>query len=219
MFQGVFTVIVRIQAGKQQLADIDSFRRRLKSALQDAERDAIAARYGADDVTSAKFALVAFLDEAILSSKDPGREEWRKKTLAVELFGEANAGEVFFDRLQGLIRREEGARLADLLEVYLLCLLLGFEGRYGGALRGESLVLAERVRRRIEEIRSLDYRISPPMELASEAPPPVIRSAPARDLTWLYWMLGILGSALLLFLIYSLHLSWRLEQLRELAGQ
>lgn len=219
LFQGIFTAIVRIQSGKQPLADVETFRRRMKSALQETERDAIAARYSNDDVSNAEFAVVALLDEAILSSKDPGREEWRKKTLNVELFGEANAGEVFFDRLQALVRREESERLADLLEVYLLCLLLGFEGRFGGAMRGESLVLAERVRRRIEAIRGVDYQISPAIEFQEQ---PRMAATPIQqgpDKRWLMWLGGIAASLIVLFLIFKLHLGWRVGDLQELVNR
>ena len=219
IFQGIFTAIVRIQSGKQPLGDIDVFRRRMKSALQEAERDAIVARYSSDDVTNAQFAVVALLDEAILSSKDPGRDGWRKQTLCVDLFGEANAGDVFFDRLQGLVRREETQKLGDVLEVYLLCLLLGFEGRFGGAMRGESLVLAERVRRRIEGIRGLDYRLSPPLDLSTPEPAlPVNQSVkPQRD--WLYWILGLAGGTLLFFAVYSFHLTSVLSDLEGIVAR
>jgi type VI secretion system protein ImpK len=200
LFQGVFTAIVRIQSGRQALGDVEVFRRRMRSALQEAERDAVAARYSTEALSHGQFAAVAFLDEAILSSKDPAREEWRKKTLSAELHGEANAGEVFFDRLQALMRKEDSTQVADVLEVYLLCLLLGFEGKMTGSFRGEALNLGERMRRRIESIRGLDYRVAPPLELRNAAP----RIA--------------LASVLLLFLLYYLHLGWRVGQLQALAG-
>jgi type VI secretion system protein ImpK len=218
-FQGVFTAIVRIQSGRQQLRDTDSFRRRMRQALEEAERDAIAARYSTDDFSNGQMAVVALLDEAILSSNDPGREEWRRQTLNVQLYGEANAGEVFFDRLQALVRREESSRLADVLEVYLLCLLLGFEGKYGGAMRGESLVLAGRVRARIEAIRGLDYQISPRLELATAAEAQVPgRSAPVELARWAKWAAATALALIALFVVYKLHLLWRLGQLQTLTS-
>jgi type VI secretion system protein ImpK len=219
LFQGVFTAIVRIQSGKQPVGDLDVFRRRMKSALQEAERDAITARYSTDEVTNAQFAMVALLDESILSSKDPVREEWRKKTLNVEMFGEANAGEVFFDRLQGLVRRDESPRLADILEVYLLCLLLGFEGRFGGAMRGEALVLAERVRRRIEAIRGMDYQLSPRIEFSAEQAAPSVAVAADPNAGRLRWLAYMAGGLLLLFVVYKLHLVWRMGALQEFVNR
>jgi type VI secretion system protein ImpK len=154
---------------------------------------------------------VAFLDEAILSSKEPKAEEWRKKPLNVELFGQAVAGDVFFDKLLDIERRRDSAQLADLLEVYLLCLLLGFEGRFAPPLRGEAYRIMERLRTRIESIRGSDYKVSPPMEFRAEMPV----AAPAASEKWKWWVLGSLAALLLLFLVYKWSLSWRADQLES----
>jgi len=63
-----------------------------------------------------------------------------------------NPGVVFFEKLERFCSRRDSEQLADILEVYLLCLLLGFEGRYSGSLRGELDSIAEKVRRRIDSI-------------------------------------------------------------------
>jgi len=204
LYQNILTGIVRIQSGRQPLTDIETFRRRMKAALQEGEREASAAGYGSAEIRDAEFAVVAFLDEAILSSREPKAEEWRKKPLNIELFGQAVAGDVFFDKLLEVERRRDSPQLADLLEVYLVCLLLGFEGRFAPPLRGEAYRIMERLRGRIESIRGgMDYRLSPPMEFRAEAPV----AAPAPSGTWRWWVLGSLGGVLLLFLIYKWSLS------------
>ena len=215
LFQGIFTGIVRIQSGKQSLSDLETFRRRMKAALQEVERDAISAGYSNDDIRDAQFAVVALLDEAILSSREPSREEWRPKPLNHELFGEAVAGEVFFDRLHTLGRRHDSTGLADLLEVYLLCILLGFEGRLSGPLRGEAMVMADRLRRRIETIRGADYKLSPPLELAAvpSALPPQVT---ARKTNWALMILGVIGGVIALFLLYKLGLGWSVGSVEQL---
>lgn len=203
LYQGIFTGIVRIQAGRQSLGDLDLFRRRMKAALQEAEKEGRRAGYGAAEIREAEFALVALLDETILSSKEPKADEWRKRPLNIELFGQAIAGDVFFDKLADIERRRDSPQLADLLEVYLLCLLLGFEGRFAPPLRGELYRITERLRGRIEAIRGIDYKLSPPLEvLRAPAPAP-----PAVGHEWLWWALGALGAATGLFLLYWLHLS------------
>ena len=217
LYQGLFTAIVRIQARRQPLPNLETLRRRMKSALQDAQRDAATAGYAAQDIRDAEFAVVAFLDEVILSLKETAREQWAKKTLNVELYGEAIAGEVFFDKLRGISERNDSPQTADLLEVYLLCLLLGFEGRYSGALRSELFLIAERLRRRIEVIRSTDYKLSPSLRIAEavKAPERVTRSG-QRD--WLWWAAGPVGIAAVLFVLYWLHLTWRLSDIRSLVA-
>jgi type VI secretion system protein ImpK len=208
LYQNILTGIVRIQAGRQPLTDVETFRRRMRAALQEVEREASAAGYGSAEFRDAEFAVVAFLDEGILSSKEPKAEEWRKKPLNIELFGQAVAGDVFFDKLLEIERRRDSAQLADLLEVYLMCLLLGFEGRFAPPLRGEAFRIMERLRSRIQSIRGgMDFKLSPPMEFHTETP-----VTPPASGDWRWWVLGAIAGVLLLFLVYKWSLSWRTEQ-------
>jgi type VI secretion system protein ImpK len=203
LYQGILTGIVRIQSGRHGLGDLETFRRRMKAALQEAEKEAGRAGYGPTEIREAEFAAVAFLDETILSSKDARANEWRKSPLNIELFGQAIAGDVFFERLVDIERRRDSPQLADLLEVYLLCLLLGFEGRFAPPLRGEVYRITERLRARIELIRGIDYRFSPPLELQGG----VAQVRPAANNEWLWWAAGALAAAAILFLVYWLDLS------------
>jgi type VI secretion system protein ImpK len=198
LYQGIFTGIVRIQAKRQPLADVETFRKRMKAALQDVEREANVAGYGSAEIRDAEFAVVAFLDETILSSKEPKAEEWRKRPLNIDLFGQAIAGDVFYDKLNDIERRHDSPHLADLIEIYLLCLLLGFEGRFAPPLRGEAYRIMERLRGRIESIRGIDYKLSPPMEFTPEA----AGSAEPVGGEWRWWVLGTLVMTILLFLLY-----------------
>ncbi|HEY6345545.1 MAG TPA: DotU family type IV/VI secretion system protein [Bryobacteraceae bacterium] len=203
LFQSVLTGIVRIQAGRQALGDLETFRRRMKGALQEAEKEAARAGYGPTEIKEAEFAVVAFLDETILSSKETKADEWRKRPLNIELFGQAVAGDVFFEKLADIENRRDSPQLADLLEIYLLCLLLGFEGRFSPPLRGEVYRITERVRSRIEALRGLDYELAPPLEI-HRAPAEV---RPAAGHEWLWWSVGALAAAGILFLAFWLHLS------------
>jgi type VI secretion system protein ImpK len=211
LYQNVLTGIVRIQAGRQPLNDIEVFRKRMKAALQEVEREAGLAGYRSNDVRDAEFAVVAFLDETILSLRDPKAEDWRKKPLNIELFGQAIAGDVFFDKLTDIERRSDSPQLADLLEVYLLCLLLGFEGRFAPPLLGEVSRIAERLRRRIESIRGIDYKLSPAMEFV-QGPVELTPSATGK---WRWWVVGALAFAFLLFLLYRWNLAGRVDELQS----
>jgi len=74
--------------------------------------------------------------------------------MAAELFGQTDAGVVFFEKLERFCSRRDSEQLADILEVYLLCLLLGFEGRYSGSFaRRVGQHCRRKVRRRIDSIR------------------------------------------------------------------
>lgn len=208
LYQSVFTGVVRIQSGRQPLVDLELFRRRMRAALQEVEREAGMAGYGSSEIRDAEFALVAFLDETILSSRDAKADEWRKRPLIIELFGQAIAGDLFFDKLTEIERRRDSPLLADLLEVYLLCLLLGFKGRFGPPLRDEAYRIMERLRGRIETIRGMDYSLSGALEFKAEAPPP--RGWPA----WRWWAIGAAVLALM-FVGYYLSLSLQVERLQS----
>jgi type VI secretion system protein ImpK len=77
-----------------------------------------------------KFALVAFVDETVLSPAHhfPLRDVWEKNALQLIHFKHNIAGQKFFERLDALMQNVEAE--ADVLEVYYLCLLLGYKGRY-----------------------------------------------------------------------------------------
>ncbi|MEF7612875.1 type IVB secretion system protein IcmH/DotU [Aquincola sp. MAHUQ-54] len=98
------------------------------AALDEAGGRALAAGYDAAQVADARYAVCSYLDEAILHSDNPVREFWQVKPLQLELYGENLAGEGFFGRLVTLRHAPEAN--FRLLELYHLCLMLGFQGRY-----------------------------------------------------------------------------------------
>lgn len=79
-------------------------------------------------IGDAKYAFCALMDEIVLSSDFPIREDWERAPLQLRLFGEHLAGERFFDKLETL-RLDPVANL-EVLEVFYTCLLLGFQGKY-----------------------------------------------------------------------------------------
>jgi len=211
LYQNILTSVVRIQSGRQPLTEMEVFRKRIKAALAEVEREAGISGYRSAEIKEAEFAVVAFLDETILSSREPAADDWRKRPLNTELFGQAVAGDVFFERLLEIERRPDSARLADVLEVYLLCLLLGFEGRFAPPLRGEAYRIMDRIRHRVETIRGSDYSLSPPMDFA-KAPPTIAKTMGA----WRWWAGGIVAATLLLFLLYYWSLAWRTDSLESM---
>lgn len=94
----------------------------LRSHLEEKLRAFDGPGFRPEDLRDAKYALVAFLDETIMST--PLKDSWSPLQLA--LFNELSAGEGFYDRIESL-RREKNAAV---LEVYYLCLALGFSGKW-----------------------------------------------------------------------------------------
>lgn len=109
----------------------DALRLRFLDALESFEREAAATGVTPAVAQSAAWALSALLDDIVLSTPWGRSSSWPHDNLVVRRYNEVDAGERFFDRLAELERDPQ--RHADLLELYYLCLTLGFEGRYRGA--------------------------------------------------------------------------------------
>jgi type VI secretion system protein ImpK len=92
------------------------------------EREAKNSGFDNETSKNAEFALVAFLDEAVTGLPFADKETWLVNPLQSELFGLNYAGEDFFRRLEELRRRPQ--EYIQVLEVYYLCLVLGFKGKY-----------------------------------------------------------------------------------------
>lgn len=136
------------------------FRRTVISGFDEMERKAFEKKLPMQKVKEVKFALASYIDEAVLTSNWPGRMKWMSKPLQLEFFGEHVGGEAFFKHLNAL--RRAGERFVDVLEVFYICLQLGFEGKY--RLRGLEQLLAMQVdlRSQIEGYRRYaDNRLSP----------------------------------------------------------
>ena len=78
-----------------------------------------------EDYDLARFAVCAWVDEAVLNSPWNQKGHWQGEQLQRLYYHTADAGEEFFERLNAL-----GFQQRDVREVYYLCLALGFMGRY-----------------------------------------------------------------------------------------
>jgi len=159
LYQGMLTGIVRIQAGKQPIGDPKSFQRRMEDLLAEIQREAIKIGYRQQEIDDAHFAVIAFLDETVLSSRDPSRLHW--SSLGAKVYQQAIAGDAIFDRLKNVRSQRDSPALADVLELYYLCFVLGYEGRYAVVERSELSVLMSELRDRIERIRNRSDALSP----------------------------------------------------------
>lgn len=112
--------------------DEDQARFKFEEIFRELDRRGQQAGYDITHVRVVIFALVAYADERILTSQWSGRTAWLDKPLQLALFNINSGGEEFFLRLEQL-RRDGGdqQKLSDVLECFLMCLQLGFKGRYG----------------------------------------------------------------------------------------
>lgn len=78
-----------------------------------------------EDFEAGRFAVCAWIDEAILNSNWPQKQQWQREQLQRLYYQTTEAGEEFFERLNVL-----GLHQREVREVYYLCLALGFMGRF-----------------------------------------------------------------------------------------
>lgn len=126
MYDGFYAIFLL----KNRCAPEDeaTFSEKIKRFLDDFDRQAKKMDIHADDVHAAKYAYCAAIDEMVLRSQFSIRHDWERRPLQLILFGDQLAGENFFHRLEEL--RTSGSAHIQALEVFHMCLLLGFEGKY-----------------------------------------------------------------------------------------
>src|SRR5689334_22692686 len=212
MLQEVLTAIVRLRSNRQAVSDANSFRIHMREALKSADQEARKRNYSADAIQLAIFAVVAFLDESILNSRNPLFADWPRKPLQEELFGTHMAGEVFFQNLEQLLSRPDSPQLADLLEVYYLCLLLGFLGRYSAVGRGELKGVMDNIAAKIYRIRGRSTQLAPYWALPPETA--VARKGDPWVTRMMYTAIACFLLAMLLFAGYKYSLSSGSSDLR-----
>lgn len=165
LLQELFTAVERLRANRLEVTNAQSFRNQVLEAIRTADHAAQGQGYVGEDVRLAVFALVAFLDESILNLRKPVFDDWVRKPLQEEMFGRHVAGETFFENLQALLGRRDSAELADVLEVYLLCLLLGYLGRYSISSKSELRSIMGHTADKIRRIRNSSTDLSPQWKL------------------------------------------------------
>jgi type VI secretion system protein ImpK len=217
IFQEVLTAIVRLRSNRQELTDAESFRYYMREAIKTAIQEARnQGGYNADDIKMATLALVGFLDESVLNTRNPIFADWPRKPLQEELFGVHMAGEIFFRNLEQLMGRTDSADLADLLEVHYLCLLLGYGGRYSIGGKSELQAITTATGDRIRRIRGVSN--DPFMDVLQEAE--VVKTTEDPWLKkFLILAIACFVITLLLFVAFKVTLGSSASQVRATAAE
>jgi len=197
IFQEILTVITRLRTSRQAVMDAGQFRNSMKTAFTNAQADATRKGYTAEGARLASFAVVAFLDESVEDTNDPNFTDWSRQSMQEELFGDPSSGEIFFQCIDRLLARADAPEDADVLEVFALCLLLGYRGQYSTS--GQ-----EGVRRIITTVTEKIQRIRGPRPIAPDwAPSQDAVLQPPQDPWMRALIFGSLGALFLavLFLV------------------
>ena len=147
-----FMLVLQLRNTNQiENLDLTMLRTKAQDLLSKIERHAQIQGNHPENIQKAKFALVAFLDEAINLSGWSHKNDWLSQPLQLLMFNSYNAGEEFFDYLDKL--RTNIRENREIIEIYYLCLILGFKGKY-------LIHDPEHLRKRIDQIYQELYSAS-----------------------------------------------------------
>jgi type VI secretion system protein ImpK len=154
-----------------------------------------------ENVTVARYGLCTFLDECALSTPWGAESSWSAESLLSKFHGERYGGEKFFAALERMLREPAGH--IDLIELFDVCLLLGFQGRYRIADRGQAKLAdfqAEVSRVLRAQKGEFERELSPHWRGAGAIGVPLARYLPV-------WVVAAAAAVLLVVLYLALSLS------------
>jgi type VI secretion system protein ImpK len=191
----IFDLILRLKAGIVQPSN--ELRPQIAKLLKDFEDRALRYRHRESIIQVAKFGLASFVDETVLTNNFPLKEEWDKYPIQLEHFGEHLAGNKFYEKLEAMLRQIEVT--ADAVEVYYICMLLGFKGRYAVYEQDKFLKTMQKTADALVKVGKITKVELSPHWLVKDQPIPVEKKGmPAWAKMTAF---GGLGCAVLLYLI------------------
>ncbi|MCI0330479.1 MAG: type IVB secretion system protein IcmH/DotU [candidate division Zixibacteria bacterium] len=206
LYAPVFSLILTLATSKNY-GDPKELRAKIGGLFARMEKEGLAEGFSPDDLHDAKYALVAVIDETVSRSDWLVKGEWWEHPLALEFFGENIAGNEFFNKLEET--RLKGQKKAPLLEVYYICLALGFEGKY--AFNPTELTpLINQLGRELRALRGSGGELSPHWRPPEETLQAASRQLPVWGITAL-----VGGVVFILFLVLKFILSGRASHWAE----
>ncbi|MCA8913059.1 MAG: type IVB secretion system protein IcmH/DotU [Planctomycetes bacterium] len=192
----VFAFAFQLRASKDPGA-ADEVKQKIGNLFSEFEQKARSKDFKPESVQNAKYALTAFLDETVLSSKFPMKDEWAGSPLQLEYFNDFAAGEEFYNKLK-TVRGGADNDKPDVLEVFFLCLTHGFKGMYID-LKGmeERKQLMDSLATELKQHRPGDAVFMSPSWQPPDDLPRLVRSTPS-------WLVPAICAVLLIALLVVL---------------
>lgn len=172
-----------------------NYRDIFKQDLIELEKRALEFQVHSALIQELKYAMVALVDELILHSSWEGKFVWLGQPLQLEYFTEHLAGEGFFARLEML--RQNYLINYEILEIYYICIALGFAGIY--RIRGHELLQALQVGlyQQIENARMQNNRNSNVLQ-------PAIHLTIKKYIHIPFWIIPVI----VIFIIFAIYFSY-----------
>ena len=180
LVQDFISMALIVRKGRQ-VTSVSAFEASVDSFFKALELDARGANYSVEQVKDTQYALCAFLDESVLRSGDNElRRHFELQPLQFRYFGVHLAGEGFFEKIDAL--RGDVKQNLDVLEVYHLCLALGFEGKFSLGQKDQLRYLANTLGQDIARFRKTPKALSPDWALPDQVSQMLRHEVPL----WLY---------------------------------
>ena len=180
LVQDFISMALIVRKGRQ-VTSVSAFEASVDTFFKALERDARSANYSVEQVKDTQYALCAFLDESVLRSGDNElRRHFELQPLQFRYFGVHLAGEGFFEKIDAL--RGDVKQNLDVLEVYHLCLALGFEGKFSLGQKDQLRYLANTLGQDIARFRKTPKALSPDWALPDQVSQMLRHEVPL----WLY---------------------------------
>ena len=134
------TLIAVFEKTRQSMShpDVGGLHQRLVNEIKTFENSAKEAGIKPEIVLSARYAVCAALDEAVLNTPWGSESGWPQRTLLSVFHNETSGGEKFFLILDRM-KQQPGENLY-ILEMMYIFLSLGFEGKYRVIHRGRDMI-------------------------------------------------------------------------------
>jgi type VI secretion system protein ImpK len=196
-----FFLIFHIRSGKDP-GSPENLKKEIALMVADIDKQGKRLGCAEEDIKATRYAVLALIDETVLNSQWAYKDQWADRPLQLEYFGEHMAGERFFDLLERV--RQKGSRKVDLLEVFCIVLILGFQGKFKLSGRDELDKLTREVVGEVTKYRSGVPPLSPHGKIPDE---PVEK--PSNAIPAWFWITGAaaIGLVLVVFIVLKLLLS------------
>jgi type VI secretion system protein ImpK len=158
-------IAAKIQISRD-IGSAQSVKKLLNSYFQKFENHCYKNNKHPDLVSQAKYAIAALMDESILNKGGDIHESWVVSPLTLELFNDPIGGENFFTRLEALM--ENPSKNSEVLDIYYLCLALGFRGKYHLSNKEQLNAVSDNILHALETVRGKASKILSP---APNTPP------------------------------------------------
>jgi len=180
LVQDFISMALIVRKGRQ-VTSVTAFEASVDNFFSNLEHEARSANYSVEQVKDTQYALCAFLDESVLRSGDNElRRHFELQPLQFRYFGVHLAGEGFFEKIDSL--RSDVKKNLDVLEVYHLCLALGFEGKFSLGQKDQLRYLANTLGQDIARYKKTPKALSPDWALPDQVSQMLRHEVPV----WLY---------------------------------